>query len=248
MTAVVGWLCKDGVVIGSDSAVTFSSGTQFTIEQTGTKVFVIGESVIVAGSGEVGLQQRFCNIVQSAYNQKLFPKNYLDVGRALSKAANEDLINTRSERGKYCALLAYASGDEFHLCEFSLKDFQPEWKDNKVSFSSIGCGQQITDPFLGFMKKVFWGEGEQPEVRQAAFVTYWTLSHVCELSPGLIRGPIQMAQLLKNDKGYFKAALLSDPELQEHDAITKKAIAHLSEFKKELAGKAAGKIPSLGNG
>ena len=245
MTAVVGWLCKDGVVIGSDSAITFSTGTQFTIEQTGDKIFIIGEKVIIAGSGGVGFQQRFCSVVQSAYDKKLFTKNHIDVGRTLSSDLNNDLASTRADRGQYCALIAYASGDDFYLCEFTIRDFQPEWKDINVKFASIGCGQNITDPFLAFMKKVFLGEKEQPTVALAKFITYWTLSHVCELNPGGIKEPIQMAQLMKNEKGYFMANKLGEAELDEHDAITKEAIGYLGKFKDEITGKTAKKIPSI---
>lgn len=245
MTAIVGWLCKDGVVIGSDSAITLGAGTHFTIEQIGEKISIIRNRVIVAGSGEVGFQQRFCDIVQTAHDGGIFTKNYMNVGRTLSERFNKDLTSTLAKRDKYCALLAYASGSEFHLCEFVLVDFQPEWKNNTVNFSSIGCGQPITDPFLGFMKKVFWNNSEQPTLAEAKFITYWALSHVCELSPGLVRGPIQMAQLIKDGTGHFVAVEVSAPELDEHATSMKAAISHLGKFKDQMTGKFAETIPSM---
>ena len=61
MTLVVGILCKDGVVIGADSAITFGlSSQQPTIEQPySKKITVILDQVIIAGTGAVGLGQRF---------------------------------------------------------------------------------------------------------------------------------------------------------------------------------------------
>jgi hypothetical protein len=245
MTAIVGWLCKDGVVIGSDSAITFGTGNLFTIGQTGDKISIIRDRIIVAGSGEVGHQQRFCDIVQTAFDQNLFRKKYMDVGRVLSQNMNNDLAATRAERGRYCALLAYGSDDGFHLCEFTLRDFQPEWKDKNIKFASIGCGQPITDPFLGFMKKIFWNDNELPTVAQAKFITFWTLSNVCELSPGGVKGPVHMTQVSKNSSGHSMAIEVGPEELEEHAAIMKDAIAHVGGFKDQMTGKAAVPIPSM---
>jgi len=246
MTAIVGWLCQDGVVIGSDSAITFTAGTQLTIGQIGEKISIIQGRVIVAGSGEVGFEQRFCDIVKTAYDGGLFTKNNINVGRKLSELMNKDLASTLAKRDRFCALLAYASGNEFHLCEFGLLDFQPEWKNSQMNFASIGCGQTITDPFLGFMKSIFWKDEEQPTVPQAEFITYWALSNVCELSPGLIKAPIHITRLSKDSSGHFVANEVGADELEEHAASMKDAMAHVAQFKDQMTGKAAVQIPSMG--
>lgn len=64
MTAIVGILCKDGIVIGTDSSATFSASTTSTIEQPVKKISIIENRVIVAGSGQIGLDQRFCDVVK----------------------------------------------------------------------------------------------------------------------------------------------------------------------------------------
>ena len=51
MTAIVGVLCRDGVVIGTDSSATFTYGPQRTIEQPTEKLSIVDQSVIVAGTG-----------------------------------------------------------------------------------------------------------------------------------------------------------------------------------------------------
>ena len=84
MTAIVGIRCKDGVVIGADSSATFGDGGgRGVIEQSTTrKIEIIGESVIVAGTGAVGHMQRFTQVVQNLWNQKQFQgKNEIDVGK-----------------------------------------------------------------------------------------------------------------------------------------------------------------------
>jgi 20S proteasome alpha/beta subunit len=79
MTAIVGIRCKDGVVIGADSSATFTDGGQVrTIEQpTEKKIEIIGDKVIVAGTGSVGHGQRFCAVVRKLHQ-------VVQVGRSLS--------------------------------------------------------------------------------------------------------------------------------------------------------------------
>lgn len=69
------------------------------------------------------------------------------------------------------------------------------------------------------MKIIFWNNEEQPTVAQAKFITYWALSNVCELSPGLIKAPIHIAQLSKDSSGHFVATEAGAVELEEHAAI-----------------------------
>ena len=72
MTAIVGIRCKDGVVIGTDSSTTFGDARVLrTIEQpTGHKLEIIDDTLIVTGTGYVGHQQRFCEVVRKLWNDK----------------------------------------------------------------------------------------------------------------------------------------------------------------------------------
>ena len=75
MTLVVGILCEDCAVIGTDSAVTFGPGGNHpTIAQPlREKISIFRDSVIVAGTGEVGLGQRFNHIVEMEATPKKEP-------------------------------------------------------------------------------------------------------------------------------------------------------------------------------
>jgi 20S proteasome alpha/beta subunit len=72
MTAIVGILCRDGIVIGTDSSSTLTTaGGPYglrTIESSSKKISIIDERIIVARTGEVGLNQRFCGVVKSLGN------------------------------------------------------------------------------------------------------------------------------------------------------------------------------------
>ena len=65
MTVLVGVLCQEGVILGSDSSATFAAGNLNTIEQSVQKTFVIGNDVILATTGAGGLGQRLQHILQT---------------------------------------------------------------------------------------------------------------------------------------------------------------------------------------
>jgi 20S proteasome alpha/beta subunit len=70
MTVLVGVLCADGVVVGSDSSATFSAARNLnTIEQPVRKTFLVGSDVIFATTGAGGLGQRLEYILQGLRQQ-----------------------------------------------------------------------------------------------------------------------------------------------------------------------------------
>lgn len=216
MTAVIGVLCSDGIVIGTDGSATFSTGSMPTIEQPTEKLRIVDGRVILAGTGSVGFSQRFNRIVQDQYQNKLFSKaDHIEACKVLSRAAIEDFRSTYMNPGKYGALLGFAKSGRPYLCEFAVADFQPEFKDKGIWYVSMGSGQSITDPFLGLMRSVFWRDG-MPSIQEATFVVTWALDHAVEVNPGGINEPIQIAVLELDRKGNPAARVLSTDELQEH--------------------------------
>src|SRR6266849_5472246 len=99
MTAIVGVLCRDGVVIGTDSSMTFGTGFGPTIEQPTEKLSIIENSIIVAGTGQVGMGQRFRYQIELAWKKKAFlsTNHHIDVGKALCKAGLDDFISTHAQ-------------------------------------------------------------------------------------------------------------------------------------------------------
>lgn len=254
MTSIVGVYCSDGVVIGTDSSATFGAGGLRTIEQETKKVQIYHGTVIVAGTGEVGLGQRFCNITEKSFRDPAFTKRKpIETVTALAKSTIADFQPTYTafpnyQPGfKFGALVAYSTGEDFHLCEFDPVTFRPELKlpEQKFYFSTMGSGQPITDPFLALMRKIFW-KTERPTVADAKFITTWALTHAIEVNPGGIKDPIQMAAIRKNDKGRYSAAMISDEDIQEHMDIVNAAESHLTSFKEILLGRQkAADIPDV---
>jgi 20S proteasome alpha/beta subunit len=231
MTAIVGVLCRDGLVIGADSSTTFASSVGSPIiEQPTEKLCLISSCIIVAGTGQVGLGQRFCHVVEKAYDEKVFfgMKHPTDVGNEVSKRARDNFAYTGANKGTYGALVGFALGDKPYLCEFAVADFQPEFKTDTMWYGSMGSGQPITDPFLALMREVFWDKGP-PSVQDATFAVTWALDHAIEVNPGGINGPARISVLEKN-QGKYRTRLLDDAALEEHRQNIEQAKQRLRAF------------------
>lgn len=242
MTSLVGVLCKDGVVIGADSSTTFGTAGTRTIEQTTQKIDLIWGKVIVAGTGQVGLNQRFCQVVNKRWTPLQNTKpSAIDIAKDFAKYGIEDFSHTYAKLGTFGALVAFPAGDKAHLCEFDVGDFQPELKTERIWYASMGSAQHITDTFLAFIRGVFW-QGGLPTVQEAMFAVVWTLDHAVEINPGGVNAPLLLATLSKNDKHQWTTQIFDDDALGEHRqniAEAKKAlrnyrIAHQPEDARDV--------------
>lgn len=231
MTLVVGILCTDGVVIGTDSAATLGGGGGHTIEQPHReKVQVIERQVIIAGTGEVGLGQRFEQCVRGYWGNNGFDgKNAVDVGCRLSRDSIGNFQQTCLNSFNFGALVAFPHKGKPTMIEFASGDFQPELKTGSNWYVSMGAGQPVADPLLGLVRKVFWGDSP-PDLRAGIFAAAMVLTLGCEMAPYGVSAPIQMAVLTKNRKKNFFAKKMKLEELQEHIEIVDGAIRHFGEY------------------
>ena len=155
MTILIGVLCKDGVVVGTDSSATFVAGGFGTIEQPTKKIDIIDEKIIVAGTGQVGLGQRFSYQIKKAWSENKFKGHQVEIARKMCELGLSDFTATKVKENQYGALVAFPAEKKIHLCEFQVSDFQPELKTEHLWYVSAGSGQRIVDPFLGLMRKIF---------------------------------------------------------------------------------------------
>jgi Proteasome subunit len=250
MTSIVGVRCTDGVVVGADSSALFGDDRIRTIEQpTEKKIRIIGERVIVAGTGYVGHAQRFVAVVEHLWaNGQFKDKSGIEVGKMLTQAGVNDFSHTMVGDHlrviDYGALVAYPAMDRPCLCELPGRlGFQPELKEpDDLWFASTGSGQSITDPFLALFRSVFWKDGP-PNIQGGIFTALWALMHACEVNPGGINEPIKIA-VLSRTKGKLLARELDEAELREHRDMVAEATRHFAEFREILTGKkAASEVP-----
>lgn len=243
MTIIIGILCQDGIVVGADSSATFGTPQFRTIEQTARKIDVIEGKIILAGSGAIGLGQRFKVIVENHWRDQGFKNTSpTEVGKCLCAKGIQDFTSTNAPKG-YGALLAYAAGEKYQLIEFASSDFQPEIKTENIWYVSIGSGQPIVDPFLGLMRRVFWGD-RPPKLNEGIFCVMWSLQHAIEINTGGINGPPQVA-VLSPVKGKYQARMLDDDEYAEHAENVNGAIEYLASYKEILKGKKGKAIPDI---
>ena len=121
MTSIVGILCTDGVVIGSDSSATFGPAPGMpTIEQRyDDKVQVVNNDIIIATTGQVGLAQRLEAVVEQVSKDRLQkPKSYADVAKAITTGALTDFQNTLTQKLELSAFAAYAVNEIHGFASF----------------------------------------------------------------------------------------------------------------------------------
>ena len=237
MTLVVGVRCTDGVVVGTDSAVTFGSGQHQTIEQPlQQKIDIIQNQIIVAGTGQVGLGQRFVDVTEQHWkNKDLQEKSVIDVGRMLARSAIQDFFATGIKTVNYGALVAVPCKYKAELIEFAVNDFQPEVKTRDIWYASMGSGQLVADPLLGFIRKTFWGDSP-PSRQDGVFAVTMVLKLGCEMAPTGVAEPIQIAVLSPDpkNKGKLSAFRLTKEELLEHEGNVKSAIEYFSKYRESF--------------
>ena len=230
MTAIVGILCKKGAVVGSDSSATFASGQIRTIEQKTKKITIIDNKYIVAGTGQIGLGQRFLyeleKVVKNPHNASCLP---VELCRIISETCLKNFVTTNVSQNQFGALFAFPyKKTAFHLCEYDTVSMQPELKTDQLWYVSMGSGQIITDPFLGFIRKIFWHD-DKPSLQQGILTAIWTLQHAIELNPGGINEPIDIA-ILEEINGEYKARMLTKEEVEENINNIKELEKHISMF------------------
>ena len=233
------------MVIGTDSASTFGAANSSTIEQPTNKIHIVADEVIVAGTGQVGLGQRFAEHIRGKWRSNAY-KNLspLEIGKHIARGGMEDFGFTGAPKGQYAALVAYPCNSAPHLCEFAIADFQPEMKDDRIWYVSLGSAQTITDPFLGFLRDVFWYAG-RPNLQEAIFCVTWALDQAILLNPGGVNGPIQLAVLERPKVNEFRARLLPDDELALHRQNVEAAKLHLRAFRDSHQAAAAETLPEV---
>jgi hypothetical protein len=112
-------------------------------------------------------------------------------------------------------MIAAIHGSQPFLVEYDTANFQPEIKEGKIFFVSMGSGQMLADPFLAFVARVMWG-GKMPTVAEAKFGVYWALKHAITLAPGGVGGPIIVATLENTSGAWIAAEMAENQELEQY--------------------------------
>jgi hypothetical protein len=76
-------------------------------------------------------------------------------------------------------LLAAGFKDGLKLIEIT-PQVAVEFMTADMPFISMGSGKASADPFLGFLRKVFWPAG-LPTLQEGALAAYWTIQHAIDM-------------------------------------------------------------------
>lgn len=231
MTLLIGVLCKGGVVIGADSAATMGSLGLHTVRQPVVKVSVVDGRALMATSGPVGLGQRLVGEFDEVLQQNKLPKGAKShKAMQILRAAFHPYLAGELEAARIAApvvgpQVAQSSAVSSTLLAMCLDDgvprlFQfdqqgaPEEATDQLPFVSLGSGEVIADPFMAFLRGLFWDEGELPTLAEGQFATVWTLEQAIDVSPAFLSRPSRVF-VLSASGGKCTALQLDGTEIQD---------------------------------
>jgi hypothetical protein len=254
MTLILGIKCQDGIVIGADSETTFAtmlSGK--TIALASSKLDVFGERVVVGVAGAVGMGQAFRQEISEYIDGRLAGQTWKSIKAArgwlknelwkhvepgwqhadsLAKGLPPQLRQSAFVAVETSTVIAFPIGDEPYLLELDHL-CEPTECTYDLPFVTIGSGKVHADPFLAFIKRVFWPHNA-PTLTDGTFAATWTLQHAIACSPGGVGGPIRLVTLSKTEGRGWRAKELSRDDLGEHlvaiDAVQEEMPKVVAEF------------------
>lgn len=243
MTLIIGIKCSNGIVLGADSAATLgnTAGVR-TVVLPVAKLTLVPDRAIIGVSGPVGISQFYAdritqerNSLRDLRDQEVASRLRLaflkDAELTLKVAAlARDVVGSAAQSGIMCETLVAVASNSLSLIRF---DYQclPEIATDDLPFVAIGSGQTIADPFLAFLKRVFW-QDSLPTLNEGNFAAVWALQQAIQTTPGGVGKPIRIANLqMKGRQSTVRE--LSSAELKEHFEAIDSAEERLRSFRSD---------------
>lgn len=86
----------------------------------------------------------------------------------------------------------------------------PEEATRELPFIALGSGQAIADPFLAFLREIFWKDKE-PSIGDGVFAATWTLLHSIRTAPGGIAEPRLSVAAAEEHLADYRSELSTEP-------------------------------------
>ncbi|MGC9971908.1 MAG: hypothetical protein ABSE56_15105 [Bryobacteraceae bacterium] len=242
MTLIVGFKCRDGIVVGADGAATLGNIGQRTIQQPVRKLSII-DNCIVGVSGPIALGQAYVTEIARLSKSGRFAKApsqcLKDIREAIWPYAEKEwkaAAVVRPVMGESAAQSAFSTMvvalpiyEEPSLFQFD-HQCSPEEATKDLPFISIGNGQGLSDPFLAFLRRLFWPQS-LPSLAEGTFAVLWSLEQAIRTTPGGVSKPIQMMTLSRHE-AKWRVNELTEAELAEHYQNISDAEEALSNYRK----------------
>lgn len=230
MTIIVGILCSDGVVMASDSAVTFGDAGGATVEQLGMqKVHLLGGQLLYSSTGAVGISQLIADKIETNWKSRAYsgvktaPAMMSRLGQEINALVLPYLQTAQMQRNvtgdasqSLCkSMLAVPVNHKPFLFSFDFNG-APEMSTTGTPWVAFGSGQRIADPFLAFLRRILFPESE-PTVAVGRLAAIWAISHVRRINTGGVGGKIQVATMVSDGSGQPSVSVMDETDIQEHE-------------------------------
>jgi len=224
VTLIVGILCRDGVVMASDSAATYASVGRPTIgQQAVKKIQRLNDHVLFASSGAVGMGQMICDRINTLWTNKQLGGDKTQDGVMAVLAGNvgqvvapflqsgrvQQQITGDASASICTSMLALPIKNVATLMTFDVNG-APERATKETPFVALGSGQAIADPFLALIRRLLW-ETAEPTVAEGRLAAVWAIDHVSRTHPGGVGGNVQLATLSSEQGKMPTVQVIEDP-------------------------------------
>jgi hypothetical protein len=225
-------------------------GQALTVKQEVEKLKVVGEHLVLGVSGPVGLMQSYQLELErklKATNNRVNWRDKLDARSSLQRLLWPHAEEAWKRAGTVAAtagpgaamqaaahqsVVAFPIADEACLVQLD-HQCQPEEASRDLPFVSIGSGQVLADPFLAFIRRVFWPL-QLPSLHDGILAAVWTIQHAIRTQPGGVAEPIQIVSLCKDKDGNWTAQQLSRDEVDGHRLMIRAIEDKMQQFRKEV--------------
>jgi hypothetical protein len=253
VTVLIAIQCPEGIVVAADGAATFVMGQLQTAKQPVKKLSIVDGTAVFGHSGMVGVGQRLLHVFQDAWGAKQIGKKK-DFAQLASELRNrfwqevmQGEVAVIDNAGKTMGHLARAQAEQSFLiavpplkgeAQPSLVHFDwkctPERLNTSLPTVALGSGQAIADPFLSYIRHVFWNDKVPATLADAMFVAKWTLHYVIATNPGGVSAPDQYAVIRQGPGAVWQAIELSEVELQEHTENVEALEEHMRDYARKF--------------
>jgi 20S proteasome alpha/beta subunit len=228
-----------------------------TVLQPVKKLNKIAESVITATSGPVGLGQRIAGIIGAQWTSGVLKTQSSTTAMTTIRQAIGPIIVTEIQYATQFMQLSGGASQSLAWCttilaapiEGRVRLYQfgptgdPEEATPDLPFVALGSGQPLADPFLAFLRAIFWKQA-QPSTSDGIFATVWALLHAIRTNPGGVAEPIQL-MTLENSDGNYILKEIDEEDLQETRQAVTEAEEYLSHFERQAAQQPVPEPPQI---
>ncbi|MBY0462659.1 MAG: hypothetical protein K2Q34_05725 [Alphaproteobacteria bacterium] len=232
MTVVIGIYCSDGIVIAADSALTINGMVEQTYSE---KITCVNNDLVIGFAGDLGFSQRYKSCILAAFlDSQSKAKTPEEIVKTLCTAGLNEYLSTHQANLPIEVPTSFVVGfvhNEVHcLILLPEKNFQPVMINQDMPFCSIGSGHYLTNPFLCFIKNVFWKRNTVPEVSVGIFSALMALNLAIQVNPGGINGPVHVAVIRKDNENKYYCRKLHEDELSSHQANCDEALRYFAQY------------------